>query len=178
MKSYDLAWLIHLVGDVHQPLHTTSQYTASTRHRDNGGNGVHVCLPRAQQCDAKHFGKLHGFWDGALGETRLPSSAISTAIDILNATRSPHPTVHCVTAEVSPEAWLDESFELAKTAVYAAPVGPGMGPYRLTDAYRIKALAIAHDRVCLAGARLADLLNGSFSAASSPPANDGEPAPI
>jgi hypothetical protein len=29
VKSYDLVWLIHLVGDAHQPLHPTSRFTAA-----------------------------------------------------------------------------------------------------------------------------------------------------
>jgi hypothetical protein len=29
IKSYDIAWLEHLVGDVHQPLHCTSRFTAN-----------------------------------------------------------------------------------------------------------------------------------------------------
>ena len=32
LKSYDLVWLIHLVGDAHQPLHATSRFTAVECH--------------------------------------------------------------------------------------------------------------------------------------------------
>ena len=38
LKSYDLVWLLHLVGDVHQPLHTTSRFTFSQPEGDAGGN--------------------------------------------------------------------------------------------------------------------------------------------
>jgi len=34
LKSYDLVWLLHLVGDVHQPLHATSRFTHATPHGD------------------------------------------------------------------------------------------------------------------------------------------------
>jgi len=29
LKSYDLVWLLHLIGDVHQPLHATSRFVAA-----------------------------------------------------------------------------------------------------------------------------------------------------
>ena len=41
VKSYDLVWLIHLVGDTHQPLHATSRFTAADPG-DNGGNAETV----------------------------------------------------------------------------------------------------------------------------------------
>ena len=36
--SYDLPWLIHLTGDVHQPLHCTSRFLKSQPDGDQGGN--------------------------------------------------------------------------------------------------------------------------------------------
>jgi hypothetical protein len=38
LKSYDLSWLLHLVGDVHQPLHCTSRFSQGEPHGDAGGN--------------------------------------------------------------------------------------------------------------------------------------------
>ena len=32
IRSYDLAWLLHLVGDVHQPLHATAQARIAALH--------------------------------------------------------------------------------------------------------------------------------------------------
>ena len=37
-EAYDLPWLIHLTGDVHQPLHCTSRFLKSQPHGDPGGN--------------------------------------------------------------------------------------------------------------------------------------------
>jgi len=37
VKSYDLVWLAHLVGDVHQPLHCTSRFSTALPHGDRGG---------------------------------------------------------------------------------------------------------------------------------------------
>jgi hypothetical protein len=54
LKSYDLSWLLHLVGDVHQPLHCATRVSAAKPGGDDGGNGV--ALSTAP-------GKLHSFWD-------------------------------------------------------------------------------------------------------------------
>src|SRR5579872_429681 len=43
IKSYDLVWLEHLVGDVHQPLHATSRFSAASPLGDHGGNLVILC---------------------------------------------------------------------------------------------------------------------------------------
>ena len=40
LASYDLPWLVHLTGDVHQPLHCTSRFTKPQPHGDQGGNLV------------------------------------------------------------------------------------------------------------------------------------------
>src|SRR5580698_3768900 len=37
LKSYDLAWLLHLVGDVHQPLHATTRISMALPQGDIGG---------------------------------------------------------------------------------------------------------------------------------------------
>ena len=72
LKSYDLSWFLHLIGDVHQPLHATTRVTAAHKDGDDGGNGVKLASPS----------NLHSFWDGVLGsgESLLP---MTTAISML-----------------------------------------------------------------------------------------------
>src|SRR5207244_10327555 len=40
MQTYALPWLIHLLGDVHQPLHCTTRFTRDLPKGDRGGNRV------------------------------------------------------------------------------------------------------------------------------------------
>ena len=54
VKSYDLVWLLHLVGDVHQPLHSSTRVSATDTDGDSGGNNVKLC---ASPCRSE----LHGF---------------------------------------------------------------------------------------------------------------------
>ena len=55
-RAVALCWVLHLIGDIHQPLHTGSLYSAGRfANGDRGGNGI--------ETDA---GNLHARWDRAL----------------------------------------------------------------------------------------------------------------
>ncbi|MDI1290719.1 MAG: S1/P1 nuclease [bacterium] len=155
VKAYDLAWVLHLVGDVHQPLHATSRYTADLRNGDRGGNEVLVCRATATSCVEAKAKPLHTFWDHALGESNRTDSAIAKAQAMAKA-----PAVKAAISD--PTAWLNESLLIAKSSVYATPIKTSRGPFTLTKAYEVKAGSFAEQRVALAGARLARLLNGAF----------------
>jgi S1/P1 Nuclease len=148
MKSYDLVWLEHLVGDVHQPLHATSRFSAALPMGDRGGNSVALCVSPCKD-------ELHAFWDNILGTSKSPTVAI-TAADKLAA---PPPAAAAIADD---QVWIAESFEAAKQFVYAAPVGPGAGPYTLDAAYKSKAKTEAKVRIELAGVRLANLINANL----------------
>jgi hypothetical protein len=144
IKSYDLVWLLHLVGDVHQPLHATSRFESTEPKGDRGGNDVTACT---SSC-----GPLHAFWDDVLGTSKSPADAQNLAEAI--------PAADDTLAAISDEAvWINESFEFAKDSVYIAPIGVGKGPFTLDKAYQDAARDLATKRVALAGARLANLLS-------------------
>jgi hypothetical protein len=150
IKSYDLVWLEHLVGDVHQPLHATSRFSAASPMGDRGGNSVILC---ASPCNSPS--ELHAYWDDVLGSSSSPTTAI-TAADRLPGAPS------AGSAITDDQTWIDESFDAAKQYVYAAPVGAGDGPYTLTTAYKTKAKTEAKSRIELAGIRLANLINSNL----------------
>jgi S1/P1 Nuclease len=144
VKSYDLVWLIHLVGDVHQPLHCVTRVSADHPKGDLGGNLVLV------SGSAK---ELHGFWDGALGEgeTKNFMTAVKVATALPDADTS-------LVSDDKEDDWAAESYKLAASAVYIEPVGAGLGPFTINAVYTANAQQIAKQRVALAGARLANLL--------------------
>jgi hypothetical protein len=145
IKSYDLAWLEHLVGDVHQPLHATSRFSQELPNGDQGGNLVALC---AKPCRDE----LHAFWDNVLGTSKSPEVAIAAAALL--------PAAPSTEAGIADEkVWVNESFAAARRFAYAPPVGPGAGPYTLDASYTQAAKAEAAKRVALAGARLANLIN-------------------
>ncbi len=144
LKSYDLVWIEHLVGDIHQPLHASTRFIAG--RSDNGGNGV-VLIGNPTE--------LHAFWDGLPGKglTKDFRVAVAFATPLL-----PAPSTLADDTDVA--HWAAESFALAQSDAYTnPPIDDTTGPFTLTDSYRATALADAKLRVALAGARLAKLLN-------------------
>jgi hypothetical protein len=148
LKSYDLVWLMHLVGDVHQPLHTTSRFTHDLPQGDSGGNLVELC---AKPCKDE----LHAYWDDILGTGKSPTAAIKRAATL----PSPDPALAAVSDE---SHWIQESFRIAEQSVYTSPIGIGAGPFTTDPAYKTAATNIADRQIALAGARLAKLINAAL----------------
>ncbi|ANL10325.1 phospholipase C/S1-P1 nuclease domain-containing protein [Rhizobium sp. N113] len=153
IRSYDLVWLLHLVGDVHQPLHASALYSRELPKGDGGGNGISV-LPASGQKVA-----LHAYWDSLFGGYSTVYGAI---FDTFGADGKPRLIAPAEKAAISdPDVWLSESFELAKSTAYAYPVSPSQTA-ELTRLYETNARKAAEERIALAGARLANLLNSSL----------------
>lgn len=143
LKSYDLSWFLHLIGDVHQPLHCTTRVSALQLEGDDGGNGVKLISPA----------NLHSYWDGVLGGGNAPSTALNAISTLPNAPAS-------AANDLDVSHWINESFEAAKLTVYKKPpIGAGAGPFTLTQTYKTTARKLAEKRIALAGARLAKILN-------------------
>lgn len=144
-KSYDLVWLEHLVGDVHQPLHAATRISHTDPNGDNGGNNVKLCAPPCKN-------ELHAFWDNIVGTISSPRTAVSVGRALPAADSA-------LAAKKDAADWIKESFDAAQQSVYVTPIGVGDGPFTITPAYRATAKKLARQRVPLAGARLANLLN-------------------
>jgi S1/P1 Nuclease len=73
-KAIALAWLFHLVGAIHQPLHTAQLFTVEYSKGDRGGNEICVRVMQARQPM-----DLHRFWDDVITSssnvTRLRNEA-------------------------------------------------------------------------------------------------------
>jgi hypothetical protein len=148
LKSYDLVWLLHLVGDVHQPLHATTRFTRWQPDGDAGGNRVALCQRPCRN-------NLHEFWDDVPGTEKNPMVAIRRAAHL------PRPDDR-VAAIDDERQWIRESFLIAQNSVYIPPIGVGPGPYFIDGPYRSIAHRVTGDRLALAGARLAHVLNEAF----------------
>src|SRR5438876_7947498 len=145
LKSFDLVWLLHIVGDVHQPLHCATRVSTADPEGDAGGNLVKLSCAG---CGTE----LHAFWDGAVGTSKSPKRAISFAKKLPSA----DPTLAQKSAV---KDWIAESFQDAQQDVYVTPVGAGNGPFSLTAKYKTDTKALAQERIALGGARLANVLN-------------------
>lgn len=166
-KAVALCWVVHLVGDVHQPLHTASLFSARFPHGDRGGNDE-TLAPHSVDADpleaAANPKKLHALWDGLLGEMEDPA-AIQRMAAMLEAQPDVHgPPLPFSMARDLP-SWIGESHALAWPSVYlngTLPMKPGVnGTVRvsLPPGYLRAAHKIANRQIALAGLRLAALLN-------------------
>ncbi len=147
-KSYDMVWLMHMVGDVHQPLHTTGRFSKDLPNGDSGGNFVVI---NAAACTGNPATELHAMWDDAIGTSDDPQAVITVASAL------PPQTVAATDLDV--DVWLTESVRLAQTKAYVAPIGDGKGPFTIDQPYCEQLRAVAGQRVVQAGMRLANVLN-------------------
>lgn len=146
LKSYDLSWLLHLVGDVHQPLHASTRVSAADPQGDAGGNNVKLSCTKCE---------LHFFWDDLLGT----NSNLKT---VMNAARKLPKADATLAAKSDEKDWIAESFQEAQQNVYISPIAAGDGPFTITSGYKKASTKLAKERVALAGARLANLLNNEL----------------
>jgi hypothetical protein len=133
-QAYALPWLVHLVGDIHQPLHVG-------RYGDDGGNAMTIENPFNPR---QPFPTLHAYWDDLPGPPWLRGKRLAAAAAALTA-RHPAPA----TGEV--QTWRDESHHLLAQA-YPLEEGsllPIVGP----DFHR-RSRELAEQRVVAAGYRL------------------------
>lgn len=154
-KAFMLAAALHIIADIHQPLHTTSKYSEEHPHGDRGGN--YTPVPWSDD-------RLHAYWDSGFGRfpnVRGPFSAqdyqaiADFALDIMMD--YPRDSLVAV-GNGDPMIWALESHNLAETVAYNFPDGEAAEAQYLETAY-----PIACERIALAGYRLANLLNRAFS---------------
>lgn len=155
-----LKFLVHFVGDIHQPLHcATRQYRNVAS--DRGGNEVHV-----RYLDMKRALKLHQVWDSTIISEELlgdkePEQYADTLVDKL---KKMHSTIAEWRALQKPEEWAMESHALAVAHAYKGiPVDQpvGMNP-KLDQEYVDQAKIVVEAQLERGGVRLADIINGIF----------------
>jgi hypothetical protein len=142
--SYALPWLVHLVADIHQPLH-------AGRLDDEGGTTVEIENPFNKRLP---FSSLHIYWDDLPGPPWLRGRRLEDKARRLIA-EYPAPRQGNVAL------WRDESNRLLASA-YPDAVG-SLLPI-ITDDFNRRANAIANRRIVDAGYRLGRLLETSISA--------------
>jgi hypothetical protein len=156
-KARMLRFLIHFVGDVHQPLHCVSRYTADHPTGDQGGNLFPL--------DAGRVHNLHAYWDsGACLFVDVPrplTPAGQAEIDNLvrDATLAVRGMALPATKDLNVADWVAEGSALAQKSVYA--IQPGSAP---SPAYESACRALCQRQVVVAGVRLAYLLDNLFGA--------------
>lgn len=168
-----LKYVVHFVGDIHQPLH------AGENH-DKGGNGISVKYDGQIASGAgKYKLTLHGVWDTTFIDRKahftegpgMTQESLGTASEDLAKTlrtairQDPQWTA----TGLDPVLWAVESHDLARDVAYAGIVGPGAASpdpndvIALDQAYADRAWPVIERQLVKAGARLANTLNKALT---------------
>ena len=110
-RAVALSWIMHLVGDIHQPLHAISMYTAAYPDGDRGGNEIVIR-------DNDNVLRLHSYWDAALGTSDAPEVVAFLAQDILDDSRLQRARLLELAERPAFAQWSDESHRLAIALAY------------------------------------------------------------
>jgi hypothetical protein len=158
-----LAWVYLLVGDIHQPLHSSSLVSQRLfPEGDRGGNSIKL----------KQRYNLHSLWDGFPGEAMEYRAARNRAI--VYAEQEPWRTLgNSAAAELHGSVWLAESELVAKISAYddevlaaIAKMESGSGTVQeieLSERYLKAGGGMAEWRMVQAGYRLGAVVKGIVS---------------
>jgi hypothetical protein len=110
-RAVALCWVLHLCGDIHQPLHCAAMFSTRFPEGDKGGNMQQVSVNG-------HAVKLHAYWDGLIGLSQKYGLIEASALGIA---RDPKHTRSVLKAELARGEfadWAKESYELARVFAY------------------------------------------------------------
>ena len=157
LQKLFLMFLMHFVGDIHQPLHCITRYSRAFPKGDQGGN---LFIIKSDITD-----NLHALWDKGLGSLqvahavngRAPYDRDKTIAQTLEKKYSKSLFLNQLQV-TDPMQWARESYDIAKTFAYETPYGKAPSP-----AYYQKGRQIVNKQLVLAGYRLAAVLNILYS---------------
>lgn len=164
-KAVDLAWALHLIGDLHQPLHAATYFSKDSHDGDLGGNLFYV--RRGSQPI-----RLHSMWDDSLGGFQ----SFPVLDEYARLIRKQHPITTEERAITDPRAWAAESHKLAESVAYRfngnlihgalthgfLDKAPDKAP-QLPEGYDTKMRETSRKRASLGAARLAEAIKASLS---------------
>lgn len=141
-----LRWLVHLVADLHQPLHCS-------READRGGNAIRV-IYRGRETN------LHAFWDTDLVE----ASGLSAAEYARELAREWDEAMFERARRGGPADWATESWRLARAFAYRDARGREIEDgHRMLRSDVTTRIPLVDERLSLAGLRLARLLDEALA---------------
>lgn len=153
-QSIWLCWYLHLVGDIHQPLHSVAFYTPHLFAQGDQGGGLLMVADTS----------LHSIWDQGAGNEWRHKRLVTLAKKRLAEFRNHHSLMF------QPARWAYESVALARQSVYTPSIIDQIIRTEKNDAqhsrvaieldkkYTNDMKTIATQRVVLAGLRLSETL--------------------
>ena len=175
-KAVALAWILHLAGDIHQPLHASGRSTPDDpKGGDQGGNTFSLSPKGTPRNKAEN---LHWYWDSIIVRTIARKNDASDSeylIPIGNQIMKKHPSSANRLNPGKFDAWQNESFLIASSKLYPKSLIRFETP---TQTYQKEALKIAEEQIAIAGYRLGALLNDIFGTGNTVAENTEIPCKI
>jgi hypothetical protein len=158
-KAIGLAWVLHLCGDIHQPLHASGRVTETEPNGDQGAN-LFLLSPK----DAPRRENLHWFWDSIVARSVARKNDASDTEYLLPIAKTmmkkyPFEKMQSRLKLGQFDQWLNESYQIAANKLYPATLKRGEMP---SAAYQKMSFKIAEEQIALAGYRMGEMLNGIF----------------
>jgi hypothetical protein len=144
-KKQQLKILIHVVGDIHQPLHTATEVSQKRPKGDLGGNLFKL---RAGAIGSN----LHQYWDNGAGY--LPKHAGKKRIQEIAHSLEKRYSCTLASQLSAPDSWIQESSKLAQSNVYN--LSESETP---SKNYQKTSKKIVMHQLLFAGCRLAKVIN-------------------
>lgn len=170
-KAIALAWIMHLGGDIHQPLHTSARVTDTEPKGDQGGNLFLLSPVGAARADQVN---LHWFWDSIVGRN-IPIKGEMCERNYVEAIAKtmmkdhPFASVQNKLNLGKYEEWQKESFAYINTIVFSPDLKRNEMP---SEKYKKTAFKLAEKQLTLAGYRLGETLNSMFGASTVSTTNE------
>lgn len=157
-KAVALCWVMHCIGDVHQPLHTITLYTKDYPKGDRGGNLFFIKVK-----EDRAVTELHALWDGLFTSSEKYNTTGKIATELLARPEFARAKLKEL-SNTDVLKWAQvESFDIARHNAYldgklaGATERTGDVPV-LPEDYLSNAKTIAERRMVIAGYRLADAI--------------------
>src|SRR6266568_5396436 len=163
-QAKNLAFLIHFVGDIHQPLHCESLFNATFSAYPDGDKGGNRFIVNTNATATQNT-KLHSLWDGLLGDGEKLTDIEARVGPLMTA--HPRTDFAAQLAKTDAKDWSLESRALAISTGYKplpALDGTSNHPVVLPSNYAGQARNLGEKQAALAGYRLADTIKAIIAA--------------
>ncbi len=159
-KAVNLAWFLHVAGDVHNPLHNASRVTEIEPEGDRGGN-LFLLSPADA---AENRVNLHSYWDSIL-RRNIPRENDACDADYIASMANKIMKKHSPSEMKERlklgdyKEWNAEGLGFLDKTVYAETLKRNELPAKK---YQIRAFTVGQEQIALAGYRMAETLNRIF----------------
>jgi len=162
-RAVALCWMFHLIGDVHQPLHTVKLVTDRFPEPEGDRGGTRFYVRVTPDGETKN---LHKLWDGLIIGSEKLQAVRNESIELRNRPRFKREDFAEQLAVKRFNDWAAENYKIAVDQAYRKGTLKGSTDKNdgvvLPSDYTDKAKAVAERQIIISGYRLSDAMAEVF----------------